>query len=170
MFIQLVLKHRTLCCLVSIYINEPSSLPPSTPSKTQWKLKLPRAVRKLSQSHSHKSITCFSGAIWWPISVFLHHIPESWPHLWKLPSGPYQHSAHGEWGDSMRQRSCSGFEWVTLQACVSAHLQGCLSTELEADLVCNCCWWMSWDGVCPKSSAYGKEEGQIVIRGGKTHI
>lgn len=36
---------------------------------------------------------CFFRAIWWPISIFLHHTPESWPHLWKLPPLSYRHSA-----------------------------------------------------------------------------
>lgn len=47
----------------------------------------------------------------WPVLISLHHIPESWPHLWKLPSGSYQRSAAGQRAGKGRQWRATKVMW-----------------------------------------------------------
>lgn len=91
------------------------------------------------------------------------NLPASYPPVWtislKIAAGVVSALSSwewaGKWGDSMQQRSCSGFERVIPPAGVSAQRLRCVSTKQGAGPVFNRCWWMSWDGVWHKNLCTG---------------
>lgn len=71
---------------------------------------------------SHIQFASLSGAIWWPISIFLHHIPESWRLLWKTPMLISTLSS-GEWEESEAATCNKGHvldlsEWYRGRVCL----------------------------------------------------
>lgn len=119
--------------------------PRSSKEESWTSSSVPRAAGTLSQSHRHKSITCFSGAV----LIFLHHIPESGPNLWKVPAGSYQHSAAGEReGNAGRCRATEVMWWIGVSDTAGASIPSSLRMHINEGRGRPCVWLLLMDGVC----------------------
>ena len=97
------------------------------------------------------SLACCFRAIWWPISIFPHHIPRVLTPSLKIAAGFVSTLGSSEREESEVMTCNKGHIGECVY--VPAELLKCASAALGADLVRDHCWWMSWDDVWPKTAA-----------------